>query len=235
VSLTYIEDSTVRQVRVPQWSKHYAGEVDTCSVTYQGAQYRMKSFLDSLTKYQTLQYVDEYGNAYSDNGMFLIDWTTDDNPILPTATLNFRGLRNGAAQDYLPTDDITTQSASTHKEITDSTSVNYQKTISLSVTYLAARTSYKWVALSNPGSSPTYSTVRKQITTGISTNGVIKEYSGMVDADGDPTDTIPAADAIAVWNTFTARTQVSSFNVTEDVPGHVYVCESVADWLLQGV
>ena len=234
--LHYVEDSTFIQVKPPQWSKHFAGDVDSCSVVYQGAQYRAKAFMDALTKYATLVCTDEAGANLNDAGMFLITWSSDESPVLPSVTLSYLGLRGGAATDAMPEDDITIQTASTSKEITDVNSVNYQKTITLSLTYRAARTTYKWTTLSNPGTTPTYTTVRKQLSIYMGSPNILSaKFSGMVDDAGDPTNTIPLGDATAVWNTFTQRTQTSSFTVSELVPGHVYSCQTVNDYIVEGV
>ena len=235
MSLQYVEDSTFVQVKPPSWGKNFCGEVDTCSLVFQGAQYREKAFLNGLTKYQALVYVDEQGTSTTDNGMRLIKWASDESPILPSVTLYYEGLRNSGAQDPEAEDDITVQTASTTFTITDATSVNYKKAITMTITYRAARTTYTWTALSNPGATPTYTTVRKPIVlTLYGANILITRCTGMVDASGDPTNTIPIGDATAVWNSFIGQTQTTSFPVKEVVPGYVWSCQSVNEFLMQG-
>ena len=234
----YIGTVTWRQNKPPAWSKSYAGEMDTCTLQWQGAQYLEKAFLDSLTKYQALVYVDENGTTTTDTGMRLIKWTSDDNPIFPIVTLSFSGVRGGTTPDALPTDDLTAQSASTTRVISvDTSSPNFGKAITMSIQYYAARTSYEWVQLTNPAGVATYNTVRNPLTyTGPYGSPYIyfARFTGMVDDAGEPSNTISTGDATEVWNTFTGTTEVSSFQSKEVVPGHVWQCSSVADYLLIG-
>jgi hypothetical protein len=234
-ALHYIEDSTFIQVKPPQWNRNFTGELDTCAVTYQGAQYRAKAFMDSLGAYGTLSCTDEAGANLNDASMFLDTWTSDDNPVLPTVTLNYKGLRGGAARGVLAEDDTSLQTAQTTKQITDATSVNYQKTITCSVTYVSSRTTYKWAALANPGSTPTYSAVRNIPVLNMGSAAIRQmTFSGMVDDAGEPTDTIPTGDATAVFNTFSAVSQTTSFTVSEVVPGKLWTCQSVNEYILKG-
>jgi hypothetical protein len=234
-ALHYIEDSTFIQVKPAQWSRNFTGELDTCTVTYQGAQYRAKAFMDSLGAYATLSCTDEAGANLNDASMFLDTWTSDDNPVLPTVTLNYKGLRGGAARGVLAEDDTSLQTAQTTKQITDATSVNYQKTITCSVTYVSSRTTYKWAALANPGSTPTYSAVRNIPVLNMGSAAIRQmTFSGMVDDAGEPTDTIPTGDATAVFNTFSAVSQTTTFTVPEVVPGKLWQCQSVNEYILKG-
>jgi hypothetical protein len=234
-ALHYIEDSTFIQVKPPQWNRNFTAELDTCTVTYQGAQYRAKAFMDSLGAYGTLSCTDEAGANLNDASMFLDTWTSDDNPVLPTVTLNYKGLRGGAARGVLAEDDTSLQTAQTTKQITDATSVNYQKTITCSVTYVSSRTTYKWAALANPGSTPTYSAVRNIPVLNMGSAAIRQmTFSGMVDDAGEPTDTIPTGDATAVFNTFSAVSQTTSFTVSEVVPGKLWQCQSVNEYILKG-
>jgi len=234
-ALHYIEDSTFIQVKPPQWNRNFTGELDTCTVTYQGAQYRAKAFMDSLGAYGTLSCTDEAGANLNDASMFLDTWTSDDNPVLPTVTLNYKGLRGGAARGVLAEDDTSLQTAQTTKQITDATSVNYQKTITCSVTYVSSRTTYKWAALANPGATPTYSTVRNIPVLNMGSAAIRQmTFSGMVDDAGEPTDTIPTGDATAVFNTFSAVSQTTTFTVPEIVPGKLWQCQSVNEYILKG-
>jgi hypothetical protein len=59
-------------------------------------------------------------------------------------------------------------------------------------------------------------------------------FSGMVDDAGEPTDTIPTGDATAVFNTFSAVSQTTSFPVSEVVPGKLWTCQSVNEYILKG-
>jgi hypothetical protein len=234
-ALHYIEDSTFAQVKPPQWNRNFTGELDTCAVTYQGAQYRAKAFMDSLGAYATLSCTDEAGANLNDASMFLDTWTSDDNPVLPTVTLNYKGLRGGAARGVLAEDDTSLQTAQTTKQITDSTSVNYQKTITCSVTYVSSRTTYKWAALANPGSTPNYSAVRNIPVLNMRSAAIRQmTFSGMVDDAGEPTDTISTGDATAVFNTFSAVSQTTTFTVPEVVPGKLWQCQSVNEYILKG-
>lgn len=238
MSLHYIGTTAWRQNKPPAWSKTYAGETDTCNLQFQGAQYLEKSFLDALTKYQSLVYINEISVTVTDTGMFLLKWSSDDNPIFPTVTLSYEGSRGGVAPDPIPTDDKTAQSASTTFVITDSTSPNYQKAITMSIQYYAARTSYEWSAFSNPAGVATYDDVRNPITYSGpygDENIYLTRFSGMVDDNGDPSHTISIGDATAVWNTFTGTSVVSGFNVREAVPGHLWKCNSTAEFLLVGI
>ena len=235
--LHYIGTVTWRQNKPPAWSKTYAGELDTCSITWQGAQYLEKAFLDSLTKYQTMTYVDEAGVSVTDTGMFLVKFSSDDNPIFPTVTLSFEGCRGGVVPDPVKTDDITTQSASTTKEIIDPTSPNYQKSITMAIQYYASRTTYDWVQLTDPAGNSPYTTVRNPISyTGPFGDSHIfyTHFSGMFDAAGDPTNTISIADATAVWNSFRGIPVISGLNVKEVVPGKVWQGNATAEFLLIG-
>ena len=228
-----------RQNKSPEWSKHYAGEPDTCNVVWQGPQYQEKAFLDSLTKYQSLTYVDENGTTVTDTGMFLDDFSSDGAAIFPTVTLSYKGVRNGTVPDAIPTDGITSQSASTSAVITDVTSPNYGKTLTLAISYYAARTSWKWVQLSDPAGTPPSpkNTVRNHLSyTQPPSDPKIwyYRYSGMVGADGLPTHTIPTGDATFVWNTFAGATSVSGFQSEEIVPGKLWQCNSTVEFLLLG-
>ncbi len=234
-ALHYVEDSTFIQVKPAQWSRNFTGEFDTCTVTYQGAQYREKAFMDSIGAYGTLSCTDEAGANLSDASMFLTSWTSDDNPVLPTVTLTFLGMRGGAARGVLAEDDVSLQTSQTTKQITDVTSVNYQKTITCSVTYISSRTTYKWAALANPGATPTYSVVRNIPVLNMGSAAIrLTTFTGMVDADGEPSGTIPLADSIAVFNTFMPVTQTTTFTVTEVVPGKLWTCQSVNEYFLRG-
>jgi len=234
-ALHYIEDSTFIQVKPPQWSRNFTGEFDTCTVTYQGAQYREKAFMDSIGAYGTLSCTDEAGANLNDASMFLTSWTSDENPVLPTVTLTFMGMRGGAARGVLAEDDTSLQTAQTTKQITDATSVNYQKTITCSVTYISSRTTYKWAALANPGATPTYSAVRNIPVLNMGSAGIRQmTFSGMVDDAGEPSGTISTGDATAVFNTFSAVSQTTSFTVPEVVPGKLWQCQSVNEYILKG-
>ena len=234
-ALHYVEDSTFIQVKPPQWSRNFTGEFDTCTVAYQGAQYRAKAFMDSLAAYATMTCTDEAGANLSDANMFLTSWTSDENPVLPSVTLTYMGMRGGVARGVLADDDTSLQTAQTTKQITDATSVNYQKTITCSVTYISSRTTYKWAALANPGATPTYSAVRNIPVLNMGSAAIRQmTFSGMVDAAGEPTDTIPLADSIAVFNTFSTTSQTTTFTVTEATPGKLWQCQSVNEYILKG-
>jgi hypothetical protein len=234
-ALHYVEDSTYIQVKPPQWSRNFTGELDTCTVTYQGAQYRAKAFMDSLGAYATLSCTDEAGANLSDSSMFLTSWTSDENPVLPTVTLTYMGMRGGVGRGVLAEDDVSLQTAQTTKQITDATSVNYQKTITCSVTYVGSRTTYKWAALANPGATPTYSAVRNIPVLNMGSAGIRQmTFSGMVDDAGEPSGTISTGDATAVFNTFSAVSQTTSFTVSEVVPGKLWQCQSVNEYILKG-
>ncbi len=234
-ALHYIEDSTFIQVKPPQWSRNFTGEFDTCTVTYQGAQYRMAAFLNTISGYGYLVCTDEAGANLSDASMFLTSWSSDDNPVLPTVTLTFLGMRGGAGRNVLAEDDVSLQTAQTTKAITDATSVNYQKTITCSVTYIGSRTTYKWGAGANPGATPTYSAVRNIPVLNMGSAGIRQmTFSGMVDDAGEPTDTIPLGDSIAVFNTFSPVSQTTTFTVSEVVPGKLWQCQSVNEYILKG-
>lgn len=236
MSLRYIGTITFRQNKPPSWEKNYAGETDTCRLQFQGAQYLEKAFLNALTKYQSLVYLDEVGVSTTDTGMFLVKWSSDDNPIFPTVTLMYEGCRNGTAPDPIPTDDKTIQSAATSFIITDPTSPNYNKAVSMSIQYVAARTSYEWVAFSDPAGVATYYAVRHPLTyTGPYGDAKIKltRFSGMVDDAGNPSSTISIGDATAVWNTFTFSALVV-MTAKEVIPGHLWKCSSTADHLIVG-
>jgi len=234
-ALHYIEDSTFIQVKPAQWSRNFTGEFDTCAVTYQGAQYRMAAFLNTISGYGYLVCTDEAGANLSDASMFLTGWTSDDNPVLPTVTLTYMGMRGGAGRGVLAEDDVSLQTAQTTKAITDATSVNYQKTITCSVTYIGSRTTYKWGAGANPGATPTYSAVRNIPVLNMGSSGIRQmTFSGMVDDAGEPSGTIPTGDAIAVFNTFSAVSQTTSFTVSEVVPGKLWQCQSVNEYILKG-
>jgi hypothetical protein len=234
-ALHYIEDSTFIQVKPAQWSRNFTGEFDTCTVTYQGAQYREKAFMDSIGAYATLACTDEAGANLNDASMFLNTWTSDDNPVLPTVTLNYIGMRGGVGRGVLAEDDVSLQTAQTTKQITDETSVNYQKTLTCSVTYIGSRTTYKWGAGANSGATPTYSAVRNIPVLNMGSAGIRQmTFSGMVDDAGEPTDTLPLGDSIAVFNTFSPVSQTTTFTVSEVVPGKLWQCQSVNEYILKG-
>jgi hypothetical protein len=241
MALTYIGSYTFKQVKALAWNKSYAGEPDSCTVVFQGAQYLEKSFCDGLTKFQTMQtingltVIDEKGNNVGDAHMFLKGWSSDDAPIFPSVTMTFIGCRGGTTPDAIPEDDITIQSASTTKTITDASSPNNGIGISLSIQYKAARTSYTWTALSDPGSTATYSTVRKQLSYSLyGSNMILTKFSGMKDDGGDPSTTISTGDATAVWNSFIAQNFTSSFTSHEVIPGKVWQCSSTNEFILIG-
>jgi hypothetical protein len=233
----YIGTVTWRQNKPPSWGKNYAGETDTCKLQWQGAQYLEKAFLDSLTEYQSLSYIDENGTTVTDTGMKLVSFSSDDASIFPAVSLAFEGCRGGTTPDPVPTDDVTTQSASTTFTITDGSSPNFGKGITMAIQYYAARTSYEWAQLTNPAGVATYGTVRYPITySGPYGDPNIwrVQFSGMVDAEGNPSNTISTGDATAVWNTFTFAQVVSGFQSREVIPGHVWKCNSTADALIIG-
>jgi len=191
--------------------------------------------MDSLGAYETLSCTDEAGANLNDASMFLTSWTSDENPVLPTVTLTYMGMRGGAGRGVLAEDDVSLQTVSTNKTITDSSSVNYQITISLSVIYIGSRTTYKWAALANPGSTPTYSTVRNIPVLNMGSAAIRQmTFSGMVDDAGEPSGTISTGDATAVFNTFSAVSQTTSFPVSEIVPGKLWTCQSVNEYILKG-
>jgi len=237
LNIHYIGNSAWRQNKPPAWSKSFAGEMDTCTLQWQGAQYLEKAFLDSLTAYQALVYLNEAGVTVTDTAMRLIKASSDDNPIWPTVTLSFDGFRNGAVSDAVATDGRTSQSASTTHTITDDSSVNYGKAITMSIQYYANRTAYEWTQLSNPSGTPTYGTVRNPLSYSGpygDPNIFYRKFSGQVDDDGQPASQIPIGDATAVWNTFSGTTQISDFTSKELVPGYVWQCSATAEFLLVG-
>ena len=248
-ALHYVEDSTFIQVKPPQWSRNFTGEFDTCTVTYQGAQYRAKAFMDSLAAYATMTCTDEAGANLNDSSMFLTSWTSDENPVLPSVTLTYMGMRGGVGRGVLAEDDVSLQTVSTNKTITDSSSVNYQITISLSVIYIGSRTTYKWAALANPGATPTYSAVRNIPVLNMGSAAIRQmSYTGQVETDTSgrssttngngeavvPSSSIPTGDATAVFNTLSAVSQTTSFTVSEVVPGKLWTCQSVNEYILKG-
>ena len=248
-ALHYVEDSTFIQVKPPQWSRNFTGEFDTCTVTYQGAQYRAKAFMDSLAAYATMTCTDEAGANLNDSSMFLTSWTSDENPVLPSVTLTYMGMRGGVGRGVLAEDDVSLQTVSTSKTITDSSSVNYQITISLSVIYISSRTTYKWAALSNPGSTPTYSAVRNVPVLNMGSAAIRQmSYTGQVETDTSgrssttngngaavvPSSSIPTGDATAVFNTLSGVPQTTTFTVSEVVPGKLWTCQSVNEYILKG-
>jgi len=248
-ALHYVEDSTFIQVKPAQWSRNFTGEFDTCTVTYQGAQYRAKAFMDLLGAYGTLSCTDEAGANLNDSFMFLTSWTSDDNPVLPTVTLTYMGMRGGAGRGVLAEDDVSLQTVSTNKTITDSSSVNYQITISLSVIYIGSRTTYKWAALANPGATPTYSAVRNIPVLNMGSTAIRQmSYTGQVETDTSgrssttngngeavvPSSSLPSADATVVFNTLSGVSQTTSFTVSEVVPGKLWTCQSVNEYILKG-
>lgn len=243
MALTYLGDAAAwKQITPPVWDKTYSGSSDSAAIQYQGPQYLMKTFMTALTAFQTMQtvagltVVDERGNNVGDSSMWLERVSSDDKAIMPTVTCYFRGCRGGTISEKIPEDDITIQSATTTCEITDNTSPNYEKTLTLSLQYRAARTTYEWVQLSDPAGTPTHATVRRTISYSGPTDSdiVYAKYSGMVDASGEPTNTISTGDATEVWNSFTATTMVTSFTAREEVPGKVWKCNSCAEYLLIG-
>ena len=234
-ALHYVEDSTFIQVKPPQWSRNFTGEFDTCTVAYQGAQYRAKAFMDSLAAYATMTCTDEAGANLSDANMFLTSWTSDENPVLPSVTLTYMGMRGGVGRGVLAEDDTSLQTAQTTKQITDANSLNYQKTLPCSVTYISSRTTYKWAALANPGATPTYSAVRNIPVLNMGSAGIVQmTFSGMVDANDQPSGTIPSGEATAVFNTFTFAQQTTTFTVSEVVPGKLWTCQSVNEYVMKG-
>jgi hypothetical protein len=233
MALTYIGNVSFRQVKPPAWGKTFAGDADTCTLSFAGAQYLAKAFEDALTKYQALTYQDERGDTYSEVAMFLEKWTSDDTVIPTTVTLTFSGCKGGTIPDAVPTDDKTIQSASTSATITDPTSLNVGKSISLSIQYYAARTTYEYTQLSDPGGNTTHGTVRHPLTYTLGGPNIIStKFTGMVDADGNPTNTISTADATFVWNTFTGNTVLTGLNSKEVVPGKLWKVTSTVEYLL---
>ncbi len=244
MALTYLGDCTAfKQISPPIWDKNYAGQPDTCSIVYQGPQVSEKAFITALTKFQTMQTVagltviDERGNNVGDSHMFLIRATSDESAVMPKVTCYFEGCRNGTTPDAVPSDDITTQSASTNHVITDATSPNYQKSLTLTIQYKAARTSWEWCQLSDPAGTATYGTVRYPVSYSqppSDPNIFPYRYSGMFDAAGDPSNTISTGDATAVWNSFSFGTIVSGFKSEEVIPGKLWKCNSTADSIITG-
>lgn len=241
MAITYLGDCAAwKQITPPAWDKSYVGETDKCTIVYQGPQYLETAFLSALTKFQTmvtvagLNVVDERGNSRGDIHMWLTHASSDESAVMPKVTCTFEGCRGGTTPDYLATDDITNQSASTNYSFTSG--VNDGHTVTLAISYKAARTSYDWVQLSDPAGTATYATVRNELSysqppSDANISGY--KYSGMVDAAGDPTGSISTGDATAVWNTFTFNTVVT-LNSAEAVPGKVWKCKSTADFLIIG-
>lgn len=238
MSLEYIGSYTFVQIGPPEWSKHFAGQVDTASLVFQGAQYLEKAFLNALTKFMSMTYIDEKGVSTTDTGMRFADFTSDGKAILPSVTLQFTGCRGGTIPDAVPEDDLTIQSASSTFVITGATSPNVGKAITMNVQYRAARTNYEWAQLSDPDGTPTHATVRIPLSYSGpygDPNFITVKFSGMVDASGDPSNTISTADATEVWNSFAGTSTTPSFSAKEVVPGHVWACSSSNDFLLVGI
>jgi len=234
LTIHYIGNVAFRQNKSPQWNKTYSGDMDTCSLTFQGAQYLMKVFLDSLTNYQTMTYLDEAGVSVTDNGMWLARWTTDDAAIFPSVTLQFEGFRGGGLPDPIYEDDINIQSASTTKQITDSTSPNYQKAVTLSIDYRCSRTTVTWAQKTNPGATNPYTTIRQPLSPTFGSNNITwYSYTGSINTQGDPSPP-STADATAVFNTFTLVNVTTSFSSKEVVPGKVWSCQAVNERILRG-
>jgi len=59
-------------------------------------------------------------------------------------------------------------------------------------------------------------------------------FSGMVDDDGQPSGSIPLGEATALFNTFTFEQQTTSFTVSEVVPGKLWQCQSVNEYIMKG-
>lgn len=239
LTIHYIGNVAWRQNHPPEWNKNLVGDTDTCSIKWQGPQYTEKAFLDSLTDYQSLVYTNENGTTVTDSGMKLTRYSSDDAAIFPTVTLFFEGCRGGGVPDALITNDKTTQSASTTFTITDGSSVNADRPISLSIQYYAARTTYEWVQLSDPAGVPpgSYDNVANSITYSQppgDDNIFFYRYTGMIDEEGNASKTIPTGDATAVWNSFVGTEVVTSMQAREIVPGHVWRCSATVEFLLIG-
>lgn len=242
MALTYLGDNAAwKQITPPVWDKNFAGQPDTCSITYQGPQYLESTFISALTKFQTMQtiagltVVDERGNNRGDAHMFLQRATSDESAVMPKVTCSFMGCRGGTTPDPLPEDDITLQSATTTHTITGG--VNDGRPITLAIQYLSARTTWEWTQLTDPAGTATYATVRNPIslTQPPSANILTYRYTGMVDAAGDPTNEISTGDATAVWNSFASSGPITSaFSSKEVVPGKVWQCNSTNDSIVQG-
>ena len=191
--------------------------------------------MDSLAAYATMTCTDEAGANLNDSSMFLTSWTSDENPVLPSVTLTYMGMRGGVGRGVLAEDDTSLQTAQTTKQITDANSLNYQKTLTCSVTYISSRTTYKWAALANPGATPTYSAVRNIPVLNMGSAGIVQmTFSGMVDANDQPSGTIPIGEATAVFNTFSTASQTTTFTVSEAAPGKLWQCQSVNEYILKG-
>lgn len=237
LTLHYIGNVAWRQNKPPQWSKTFSGDADTCSLTFQGAQYLEKAFLDAVTlaKFGSMVYINEAGVSVTDTGMFFTGFSSDDAAIFPTVTLQFTGFRNGELPSAVPEDDVTIQSAQTTKHITDSTSPNYNKTITLAIEYRCARTTWSWSQAGDPGATSPYTSVRQPISPTLgSVNITYTHFSGMVDSSGEPSNTISTGDATAVFNTFSLTTRSTSFSSKETVPGCVWTCQAVNERVLKG-
>jgi len=238
MAITYIGTSTYHQIEPPVWSKDFYG-LDECSVAYYGAADLEKAFITAQTAYQALTYDNQAGSTTTDTGMRLMKISSDGNKLLPTVTLQYKGCRSGTAPHYEATDDLTTQTATTSAVIPSGTSPaspnNDGAVITCVYEYYAARTTYKWITLSTPGSSPTYSTVRNSLDPLDSSRLKSMIYSGnKVDPDTNLPIPLALAEMIYVFNTFTRNVFVSSYEVHDAVPGYVWECSSTVDYLVKG-
>lgn len=243
MAITYLGDAVAWKQKSPiQWDKQTVGQPDTCTIEFQGPQYLEKAFLDALTPFAAmsagvagLTIVDERGNSIGDSHMWFIHAASDNACIMPTVTCLFIGCRGGTIPNKLSEDGITIQSATTTHLF--SAGVNDGHSVTLAIQFRSARTTYKWCQLSDPAGTATYATVRRPITLTEppSANIVSYKYSGMVDASGEPSNSISTADATEVWNTFSSSgDRTSSFDSEEVVPAKLWVCQSVNDSVVEG-
>lgn len=239
--MTFIGTNVSFQLlRDPVWTGG-GYELDTAHVPYQGILPLRDAYVNGLTR---------FGNLPGFTKVWLMRYSSDDEPHFPTVTLEYQGCKSGAVPPPKGEDGKTIQNISTtviatggqYKPVT----AHPNTTVTLEIQFYAAQTVWNWYSLTNPGTNPLYATVRRPIDpltlivrqrfsvtsavliTGDTTDPNEKEYSG-------PVATLDTGTYTQLRNSLQAIDEVTEYKVEELVPSQLWKCSSTVNRTLQPV
>ena len=213
-SVKYLGDVTPLQLNEPVFTVNGFGS-DQCSVRWQLPTPQVKAWLDARPYFSALA-------GYP--SMYLINHGGDDHQQYNTFTLNYTGIRDGREKPPKMEDDLNNQSVTA--TVTDDTLGK----VTLSLNYLAARTTYKWTSLKKLTTSP-YA-VTRNTDNPLAAVGRVMSYKV-----SDDSGSLPSVDLATMIRLMNSLSLINSVNFTNDevVPGCVWECTATVDYIYQGV
>lgn len=213
MSVRFIGDTEWRQAQQIEWHVDFWG-VDRGRLLYRGRSTGKDAFEAKLRKGMK---VDGWP------GMKVSGWqSVIITPSFPGVELELVGFKNS---NNIPAP-RPQDSFAVHTASGSGFDTILNKQVSGTFTYKAARTTWTWFETQTPPNTPRYATVRRPINPLSQEN--ILAFS-IQDDEGRP-QIVNYSSFVAVFNSLVTRVVVSSYDITELLPGELYVCTSEVDY-----